>query len=86
MKNSREQNINKLLEFYKKEWMAYDKDLLIEQCYDLDFKTKKDIKRLNKKTKEEIVELLLAEDVNELFEKKDSEIEKELHQFLIDCI
>lgn len=75
--------INKLLGFYRKEWESYDKSLLIEQCYDLNYKTKKDIAKLNKKTKDEIIELLIASDKANLDILSNQEIDEELKSFSI---
>lgn len=79
----RNEKINKLLGFYQKEWESYDKALLIEQCYDLNYKTKKDIAKLNKKSKEEIIELLIFLDKSNLELLSNQEIEDELKSFSI---
>jgi len=79
----RNEKINKLLGFYQKEWEGYDKALLIEQCYDLNYKTKKDIEQLNKKSKEDIIKLLICSDKSNLELLSNQELEDELKSFSI---
>ena len=79
----RNEKINKLLGFYQKEWEGYDKALLIEQCYDLNYKTKKDIEQLNKKSKDDIIKLLICSDKSNLELLSNQELEDELKSFSI---
>ena len=81
--------INELLNIYSAEWAQYDKDILIEQCYDLGYTTKKDILTLKKKTKEELVEMIVQMDKENLLNPKDrgqytlDELKSEYESFLI---
>lgn len=77
----KEDYINEVLNFYKKEWMDTDKSLLIEQCYDLGFTTKKQITKLGLKSKEEIVEMLLKEDKKTLEDMTLEEVKEEYNSF-----
>jgi hypothetical protein len=89
MLKNKEFYISKLLKIYSNEWAKYDKDILIEQCYDLGYTTKKDILVLKKKTKEELVRMIVEMDKENLLNPKDrkpytlDELKAEYESFLI---
>lgn len=86
MLKTKEYYIAEILKVYRSEWEKYDKSLLIEQCYDLGYTTKRDIQKLELKSKEDLIDMLVKQDEIELNNTKEwklSDIIEEYNSFKI---
>ena len=82
MLKSKDYYVNELLNIYKKSWSEYDKSILIDQCYELGFTTKKDIQKLQSKDKNEIINMILQMDKEDLNEKDLFSLQEEYNSFV----